>query len=60
MNNTFRIFVRKYEKKLRSEIRYLQSEGRQSYRALLNQQVLLFAKAIDEEDPEIYKAVRIR
>lgn len=60
MNDTFRIFVRKYEKKLRSEIRYLQSEGRQSYRALLNQQVLLFAKAIDEEDPEIYKAVRIR
>lgn len=60
MNDTFRIFVRKYEKKLRSEIRYLQSEGRQNYRALLNQQVLLFAKAIDEEDPEIYKAVRIR
>ena len=60
MNDTFRIFVRKYEKKLRSEIRYLQSQGSQSYRALLNQQVLLFAKAIDEEDPEIYKAVRIR
>ena len=60
MDDTFRIFVRKYEKKLRSEICYLQSEGRQSYRALLNQQVLLFVKAIDEEDPEIYKAVRIR
>lgn len=60
MNDTFHTFVRKYEKKMRSEIRYLQTEGRQSYRALLNEQVSLLSKAVDEDDPEIYKAIRIR
>ena len=60
MNDTFHIFVRKYEKKMRSEIRYLQTEGRQSYRALLNEQVSLLSKAVDEGNPEIYKAIRIR
>ncbi len=60
INDSFRIFVRKYEKKMRSEIQYLQAEGRQSYRALLNEQVSLLSKAIDEGDPGIYKAIRIR
>lgn len=60
MDKSFRTFVRKYEKKMRSEIRYLQTEGRQSYRALLNSQVALLAKAIEDDDPMLYKAIRIR
>ncbi len=60
MDETFRIFVKKYEQKMRSESSYLPEAGRRSYRALLDAQVSALAKAVDEKNPEIYKAIRIR
>lgn len=45
MNDTFRIFVRKYEKKLRSEIRYLQSEGRQKLSCIIESAGIIVCKS---------------
>ena len=59
-DEAFRIFIKKYEKKMRSESSYLSASGRKNYRALLNEQVSMLARAIDNEDVQLYKAIRIR
>lgn len=59
-DEAFHIFISKYEKKMRSESSYLSVSGRKSYRALLDEQVSMLARAIDNADVQLYKAIRIR
>jgi CRISPR-associated protein Cas1 len=58
-NETFKIFIKKYENKMRTEMNYLE-EGRMSFRRALWVQTASLAKAIDEQDAAIYKPIRIR
>ncbi len=60
-NETFKIFIRKYETKLRTEMSYFENNGgRMSFRRALWQQTAMLAKAIDCEDYTIYKPIQIR
>lgn len=60
-DETFKIFVRKYENKMRTETSYLSfSEGRVSFRRALWLQTASLAKAIDTQDYTIYTPIRIR
>ena len=60
MDETFQTFIRKYENKMRAESKYLSDTVRQTYRALLNNQVQSLGRAVDERDASLYTAIRIR
>ena len=56
-----KIFIRKLENKLRTNQKYIRkNENGTSFRAAMDHQVNLLAKAIDNEDPYIYTPIRIR
>lgn len=60
-NETFKIFIKKYENKLRTQMSYLEYDGgKMSFRRALWQQTAMLAKAIDYEDYTIYKPIQIR
>ncbi|MDR3258837.1 MAG: CRISPR-associated endonuclease Cas1 [Fusobacteriaceae bacterium] len=60
-DNSFNIFISKYEKKLRSDTKYLlYIDEKISYRRAIWQQVDLLTKAIEENDFDIYKPIHIR
>ena len=57
--NAMHTFIKKYEKKLRQNINYLESSA-QSYRNCIQSQVDLFVKAVENQDSSIYEPVKIR
>lgn len=60
-SETFKIFIKKYENKLRTQTSYLEYDGgKMSFRRALWQQTASLAKAIDEENYEIYNPIHIR
>lgn len=57
----FKIFIRKYERKLRTETKYNAcGSGRISYRRSIFNQIGKLAQAVDSEDPEKYEPIMIR
>lgn len=60
-DDTFKLFIKKYENKLRTQTSYLEHNGgKMSFRRALWQQTASLAKAIDEENYELYNPIRIR
>lgn len=57
-NNAMKIFIRKYESKMRCENTYL--GNRSTYRKCLWHQVNALVNAIEQNEPELYKPVSIR
>jgi len=59
--DTFKVFIKKYENKMRTETSYLNIDaGKINYRHALWVQTASLAKAIDEQDYTIYTPIRIR
>jgi CRISPR-associated protein Cas1 len=60
-DTAFKIFISKYEKKLRSDTKYLlYVDERVSYRRAVWLQLDLLTKAIEEENYNLYKPIQIR
>jgi len=60
-NDTFKIFVKKYENKMRTDTNYLNyTDSRMSFRQAVWYQAAALAKAIDEENYELYNPILIR
>lgn len=58
-NDGLKIFLKKYEKKLRMEIRYIDNQS-MSYRRCLWHQINKLTKMICEKDSDIYEPIYIR
>ena len=63
-NDTFKVFIKKYENKLNTLTRYLSyednSDSKISFRRALGLQTEMLAKAVDNEDSGWYKPIYIR
>ncbi|MEG0662679.1 MAG: CRISPR-associated endonuclease Cas1, partial [Anaerovoracaceae bacterium] len=61
VNRGMEVFLKKFEKKLSTQTKYLSYEkSSMSFRRAIQRQVEALTKAIEEEEPEIYLPIRIR
>jgi CRISPR-associated protein Cas1 len=59
--NQTKRFIKEFERKLRTEARYIESiEGRMSFRRALQHQAGMLVKAIEKRDPSLYNPVKVR
>ena len=58
--DTMKIFLKKFENRLRSETGYIDKTYRMSYRRALKHQVLCLTRAIEFESPDEYIPIKIR
>lgn len=55
-----KIFIKKYDKKTRTEVKYFEEASAVSFRQAMDIQIGHLVKAIEQEDYELYTPLRIR
>jgi len=55
-----RVFIKKFEERLRSEQKYISTENPLSFREAISHQVLLLVKSIENKDPGLYRPIWLR
>lgn len=56
-----KIFIKEYEKRIRQEVGYVQEVSyKMSFRKILEYQISRLIKSMENDDPELYKAILIR
>lgn len=58
--DTLRVFLRKFENKIKTLHKYIDSENQMSFRQAIGHQIRSFVRVIEHEDINLYRSVRIR